>query len=63
LVLVTHHVEEVLPEIEQVVLLRDGRILHKGYKADVLTSARLSEVFGLPIQVQSHGDYYQAKLR
>jgi iron complex transport system ATP-binding protein len=63
LVLVTHHVEEVLPEIEQVVLLRDGRILHKGYKADVLTSARLSEVFGLPIQVQSHGDYYQATLR
>jgi iron complex transport system ATP-binding protein len=63
LVLVTHHVEEILPEIEQVVLLRNGRILRQGHKADVLTSAQLSEAFGLPIQVQPHGDYYQATLR
>lgn len=63
LVLVTHHVEEILPEIGQVVLLRDGRILHQGRKAEVLSSAQLSEAFGLPIQVQPHGDYYQATLR
>lgn len=63
LVLVTHHVEEILPEIGQVVLLRDGRVLQQGRKADVLTSAQLGEAFGLPIQVQSHGDYYQATLR
>lgn len=63
LVLVTHHVEEILPEIGQVVLLREGRILGQGRKAEVLTSAQLSEAFGLPIEVQPHGDYYQAALR
>ena len=63
LVLVTHHVEEILPEIGQVVLLRDGRVLHHGSKAEVLTGAHLGAAFGLPIQVERHGDYYQAALR
>jgi iron complex transport system ATP-binding protein len=47
LLLVTHHVEEIIPEIEQVVLLRDGS---------------LSETFGMPVQVTQHGDYYAAAL-
>ena len=62
LLLVTHHIEEILPEIEQVVLLRDGRLLHHGGKAEVLTDAALSETFGMPVQVQRHGDYYDAAI-
>ena len=49
--LVTHHIEEVIPEIERVVLLRGGRILADGPRADLLRDAPLSEVFGGPIQV------------
>jgi len=60
LLLVTHHIEEVLPEIERVVLLRDGRVLRQGDKADVLTDSALGEAFGMPVSVQRNGDYYNA---
>ncbi|WP_201312713.1 ATP-binding cassette domain-containing protein [Dyella sp. EPa41] len=60
LLLVTHHIEEVLPEIERVVLLRDGRVLRQGDKADVLTGEALGDAFGMPVHVQVNGDYYSA---
>ena len=41
-ILVTHHLEEIIPEIERVVLLRAGRIAGDGPKAEMLASARLS---------------------
>jgi iron complex transport system ATP-binding protein len=62
LLLVTHHVEEILPEIGQVVLLRDGRVFRQGSKADTLTDATLSEAFAMPVRVSRHGDYYAATL-
>ncbi len=62
LLLVTHHVEEILPEIDHVVLLRDGQLLRQGSKADTLTDAALSTTFGMPVQVSRHGDYYAATL-
>ncbi len=62
LLLVTHHVEEILPEIEQVVLLRSGRVLQQGSKAELLTDSALSAAFGARVQVSRHGDYYAAAL-
>src|SRR6201998_3311922 len=41
ILLVTHHVPEVIPEIERVVLLREGRILADGPKAAILTDENL----------------------
>ena len=60
LLLVTHHVEEILPEIEQLVLLRDGRVLQQGSKMALLTDDALSEAFGARIRVSRQGDYYGA---
>ena len=57
LVLVTHHVEEVLPEIDHLVLLRDGRVLREGPKAELLTGPVLTELFGLPTTVERRGDW------
>lgn len=51
LVLVTHHIEEIIPEIERVVLLRDGRILADGTRSDLLQDAPLSAAFGGTIRV------------
>ncbi|QNK03727.1 ABC transporter ATP-binding protein [Dyella telluris] len=62
LLLVTHHVEEILPEIQQVVLLRDGQLLRQGSKNDVLTGPLLSETFGMPVCVERHGDYFSAAI-
>ncbi|WP_425506067.1 ABC transporter ATP-binding protein [Stenotrophomonas tumulicola] len=51
LVLVTHHVEEIIPEIERVVLLRDGRVLADGSRHELLRDGPLSEAFGGQIQL------------
>lgn len=51
LVLVTHHIEEIIPEIERVVMLRGGNILADGARAELLRDAPLSELFGGPIRV------------
>jgi len=62
LLLVTHHVEEILPEIDHVVLLREGQLLRKGNKANVLTSEALTAAFGMPMHVTQQGDYYHASV-
>lgn len=51
LVLVTHHIEEIIPEIERVVMLRGGKILADGPRAELLRDGPLSELFGGPIRV------------
>jgi ABC-type molybdenum transport system, ATPase component/photorepair protein PhrA len=63
LLLVTHHVEEILPEIGQVLLLKDGRVLCLGDKGATLTDAALGETFGLPIRVTRHGEWYHAAVQ
>jgi iron complex transport system ATP-binding protein len=60
LLLVTHHVEEILPEIDHVLLLREGKLLQEGSKAQVLTDAALTTAFGMHMQVARQGEYYSA---
>lgn len=52
LVLVTHHIEEVIPEIKRVVLMKGGHIFADGSRNELLRSGPLSEVFGGPIEVR-----------
>ena len=54
LVLVTHHIEEILPDIEHVVLLDRGRIVADDTKLKILTSGRLSELYQFPIDIHQH---------
>ena len=51
LVLVTHHLGDILPEIERVVLMRAGRIVADGPRVDLLTEARLSALFRTPVRI------------
>ncbi len=60
IILVTHRVEEIFPEIDRVILLQHGRILLDGRKREVLTSHHLSAMFGAPIKVQESNGYYTA---
>jgi iron complex transport system ATP-binding protein len=58
LVLVTHHVEEIMPVFGHALLLRDGRVVAAGERSQVLTGARLSETFAAPLQLSHrHGRY------
>ena len=60
LVLVTHHIEEIVPEIDRVILLREGRVLADGARAAVLTSELLSQAYGGPLRVHQEGGVYSA---
>jgi iron complex transport system ATP-binding protein len=62
IILITHHVEEVIPEIDRVFLLKDGRVLAQGTKQEMLTTARLSELFGDAVAVTESGGYFHARL-
>ena len=61
LVLITHHVEEIVPEIGRVILLRKGRIAADGRKAAMLSAGPLSDLFGIPVAVEEAGGYYYAR--
>jgi iron complex transport system ATP-binding protein len=51
LVLVTHHLGDILPEIERVILMRAGRIVGDGAREELLTETRLSELFHAPVRI------------
>jgi iron complex transport system ATP-binding protein len=57
-VLVTHHVSEIIPEIERVVLMQRGQIVADGPKPEILTSERLSGLFGVPVKLFREGEYF-----
>jgi iron complex transport system ATP-binding protein len=58
ILLVTHHVSEIIPEIERVVLLREGQVVADGPKEEILTVSRLSELFGVKVQMAQQDGYY-----
>jgi iron complex transport system ATP-binding protein len=51
LVLVTHHLGDILPEIERVILMRGGRIVGDGPRAELLTAPKLSELFNTSVRI------------
>ncbi|MEI8032305.1 MAG: ATP-binding cassette domain-containing protein [Chlorobiaceae bacterium] len=57
--LVTHHLHEIPPEIDRVVMLKEGQTLRDGKKGEVLTSELLSELFDCPLDVASANGWYQ----
>jgi iron complex transport system ATP-binding protein len=58
ILMVTHHLPDIIPEIERVVLIKDGRIYADGRKESVLNSSTLSALFGIPVEVLERGGYY-----
>ncbi|WP_437326183.1 ABC transporter ATP-binding protein [Sorangium sp. So ce381] len=59
LILVTHHVHEIPPEIGRVVLLRRGRVFADGPKRAVLTDDNLSRLFDVPLTVVEREGFFQ----
>jgi iron complex transport system ATP-binding protein len=58
LVLVTHHVEEIMPVFSHVLVLRAGKILASGRKSKLLNAKILSEAFGAPMRLNKKGGRY-----
>ena len=60
LILVTHHVEDIVPEIDRVILMREGSIVADGPKRELLTTEGLSHLFNAPIHVSQTDNMYTA---
>jgi iron complex transport system ATP-binding protein len=60
LVMVTHHLADILPEMDRVVMMRDGRILADGAKQDLLQAARLEELFGVKLELTERNGYWHS---
>ncbi|MHB9072494.1 MAG: ABC transporter ATP-binding protein [Desulfobaccales bacterium] len=60
IILVTHHIEEIFPEINRVILLSHGRVLMDASKSAVLTSGHLSEMFEGPVTVRQTNGFFTA---
>ncbi|WP_263418276.1 ABC transporter ATP-binding protein [Terriglobus albidus] len=58
ILLITHHIEDILPEIERVIMMRDGRIVADGAKRDLLTGKRLSQLFDTEVELRERDGFY-----
>jgi len=58
ILLVTHHLSDIIPEIDRVILLRDGEVADDGPKEEVLTAAGLGRLFGVKVELAHRDGYY-----
>jgi iron complex transport system ATP-binding protein len=60
LLLVTHHLDDIIPEIDRVILLKNGQVFRDGPKSEVLTTESLSSTFGVPLDIIERDGFYHA---
>jgi iron complex transport system ATP-binding protein len=60
ILLITHHIADILPEMDRIVMMRDGQIIADGSKVELITEQRLSELFGRKIAMTGRGGYWNA---
>lgn len=59
LVLVTHHIHEIPPEVTRVVMLNQGEVWADGEKTEMLTESRLSSLYGVDVRLVESAGWYQ----
>jgi len=58
IVLVTHDLADIIPGIERVVLMSNGRIVADGPKTEILQERRLAALFGMKVEIARRDGYY-----
>ncbi len=58
IIMVTHNLTDIIPEITRVILLKAGHVFEDGTKEKILTSKSLSSLFGTPFEVVERDGYY-----
>jgi iron complex transport system ATP-binding protein len=54
ILMVTHHLGDILPEIDRVIMMKDGRIFADGPRSELLTAEKLRELFGVDVRLAEH---------
>lgn len=60
IVMVTHHLADILPEIDRVIMMRGGRIVGDGPKATLLRAEKLSQLFGVDLELTERNGYWHS---
>lgn len=60
ILLITHHIADILPEIDRILLMKEGRIIADGPKSDLLTAARLIDLFKTEVHITRRDGFYHA---
>ena len=60
IVIITHHLSDLIPEIERVVMMKSGRIVSDGPRNELLRREQLQELFGVPLDVSERDGYIHA---
>jgi iron complex transport system ATP-binding protein len=60
ILLITHHIADILPEIDRILLMKEGRIIADGPKSTLLTAETLSDLFKTEVHMTRQGDFYHA---
>ena len=58
IMMVTHHLGDILPEIDRVIMMRDGRIVADGSKEELIDAAKLGALFGTDVHVTEKDGYW-----
>lgn len=59
LVTITHHVSDIVPEVDRVVMLKDGGVFRDGPKRELLTAEALRDLYGVPVDVEERDGWYR----
>jgi iron complex transport system ATP-binding protein len=60
IVMVTHHLADILPEIDRVVMMKGGRIFADGPKMELLEAGKLEELFGVELELTERHGYWHS---
>ena len=58
IILVTHELADIVPEIQRVVLMNRGRVVADGAKEDILQVRQLQELFGVNVEMAQRDGHY-----
>jgi len=60
ILLITHHIADIPPEIDRILMMQDGRIVADGPKSELLTAERLGELFKTRVQLSERDGFFHA---
>jgi iron complex transport system ATP-binding protein len=60
ILLITHHIADILPEIDRILLMKEGRIVADGSKSHLLTPENLSGLFETEVRMTKREGFYHA---
>ncbi len=58
IILVTQNLQDIIPEIDRVILMKMGKFIYDGLKEDALTSKKIGRLFHVPLEIINRDGYY-----